>query len=444
MLVREIEKQALIIVSAIPPCESGVPPRYLRIISLSSRRDAAPVGHHLWPLSTVLAERIICFFLILLLPGSAVAEISDVDVSGYVKYLSVVSDVPALDDDRLYDQLLHSRIETAWYATDDLRGELDIRLRAFYGGSVAKSPDFWGEVKTSHAFANLDGVGWDAAQSAGYGQIDRLWLDYTRGDLELTLGRQRIAWGTALVWNVMDLFNPKSVLDFDYEEKPGADAVRMQYYTGAVSKVEMALQPETRLDRSTVAGLYSVNALGYDLFAMAGVREDRWTLGAAWAGSILDGGFRGEVLVSESPGDGLSDGACSLFASGKSVVSAVLSIDYTFSNTLYLHGEWMYNSVGQTENTGAFQAEALAAGLLSPARWSLYQEIAGDITPLTRATLFAIYNPSDHSGVIVPMLTYSLATNLDLLLIGQLAWGIAGSEYGDGGKTVTVRLKYSF
>jgi hypothetical protein len=210
----------------------------------------------------------------LLLPVSAGADISDVDVSGYVKYLSCVSDVPAFYDHRLYDQLIHSRIETAWYPTEAIRGELDIRIRAFYGDSVEKTPDFPGQVKEQHAFADLDGTLWDMDRSAGYGQIDRLWLDYTRGDMELTLGRQRIAWGTALVWNVMDLFNPKSVLDFDYEEKPGADAVRMQYYTGAVSKMEVTVQPEKRSDESIVAGLYSVNVLEYDFFALAGSRGD--------------------------------------------------------------------------------------------------------------------------------------------------------------------------
>lgn len=82
--------------------------------------------------------------------------------------------------------------------------------------------------------------------------------------------------------------------------------------------------------------------------------------------------------------------------------------------------------------------------MLSPARWSIYQEISGDLTHLTRATLFGIFNPSDHSAVIVPMLTHSLSANLDLLLIGQFASGDPYSEYGDYGKSVFLRLKYSF
>ncbi len=388
--------------------------------------------------------------LILLLPTVAGAKALDVDITGYVKYLSSAADVPGISG-RLYDQLLHARINTAWYPTDSLRGEMDVRMRAFYGDSVEKIPGFSKMIETDYPFANLDAVARNGNRSLGYGQIDRLWMGYTRGNLEATLGRQRIAWGTALVWNVIDLFNPKSVLDFDYEEKPGADALRVQYYTGAVSKVEVAARPAKSRKEAIIAGLYSVNAFEYDFFAVAGVRKNRWVVGGAWAGSILDGGFRGEVLVSQAPDrdeepiDTVpAESGRSMFASGHPVVSAVLSADYTFSNTLYLHSECLYGSAGKTRNAGVFQEEALSAGMLSPARWSIYQEVAYDITPLTRATLFGIFNPSDHSRIIVPMLTHSLATNLDLLVIGQLASGRLYSEYGDYGKSVTLRLKYSF
>lgn len=400
------------------------------------------------------SRHFVCGFaalFIFLLPASGWAKASDVNVSGYVKYLSSASDVPVVADGRLYDQLLHARIDTTWYPSDALRGEMDIRLRAFYGDSVEKIPQFSDLIKTDHAFWNLDATLWDETRSVGYGEIDRLWLGYTHGNLEATLGRQRVAWGTALVWNVIDLYNPKSVLDFDYEEKPGVDAVRVQYYTGAVSRLELVAQPERTLKKSTVAGIFGTNALEYDFFLLAGVRQNRWTLGGAWAGSVLEGGFRGEVLVSQAP-DSRFDRTEAvpaelgnlIFTSGSPVVSVVLSGDYTFSNTLYLLFECLYNSAGKTRNAGPFWDEALAAGMLSPARWSIYQEIAGDITPLTRASLFGIFNPSDHSSVIVPMLTHSLATDLDLLLIGQFAKGNPYSEYGDYGKSVTLRLKYSF
>ncbi len=389
-------------------------------------------------------------FLILMLPSPLWAQSPVYDISGYVKYLSSASDYPTLKG-TLYDQLLHARINTAWYPSDSLRGEMDLRVRAFYGGSVEKIPRFSEEIKTNYDFTNLDTLMWDGKESLGYGQIDRLWLDYTRDNLELTAGRQRIAWGTALVWNVIDLYNPKSVLDFDYEEKPGADALRLQYYTGAVSKAELALRPGRTRQHDTVAGLYSVNVWGYDFYGIAGIRNNRWVTGGAWAGSILKGGFRGELLVSQSPDrDGSRDHSLppvfgdSIFASHRTVASFVLSGDYTFANSFYIHSECLFNSNGKKEDAGLFQQEALDAGMLSPARWSIYQEFAYDITPLTRATLFGIFNPDDHSLIVVPMLSQSLRTNLDLLLIGFLPSGGQNSEFGVYGRSINLRLKYSF
>jgi hypothetical protein len=390
------------------------------------------------------------FLLLLLLPSPLWAQSSSYEITGYVKYLSSVSEYPGIEDN-LYDQQVHTRINTTWYPSDSLKGEMDVRIRALYGDSIEEIPGFPEEIITNYDFTNLDSLMWDEEKSLGYGQIDRLWLDYTKNNLEITLGRQRIAWGTSLVWNVIDLFNPKSVLDFDYEEKPGADALRAQYYTGAVSKIELSVRPGNDSEHSTIAGLYSVNISGYDFYGIAGVRNNRWIVGGAWAGSILDGGFRGEVLISQAPdrdaarnNSYMTPSNESIFASHKTTASFVLSGDYTFSNTFYIHTECLYNSNGKIENAALFQQEASDAGMLSPARWSIYQEFAYDITPLTRATIFSIYNPDDHSLITVPMLTRSLSTNLDLLLIGFITSGKQNSEFGSYGNSITLRLKYSF
>jgi hypothetical protein len=386
----------------------------------------------------------------LFLTSALFAQLSPYQINGYAEYLASTSRYPEIDS-RLYDQLFHFRLNTYWYPSNTLRGSMQLRMRAFYGNSVEKIPDFLDQIRTNYDFTNLDAVLWDAKNSLGYAQIDRLWLDYSLKNLELTLGRQRIAWGTALVWNVIDLYNPKSVLDFDYEEKPGTDALRLQYYTGPVSRLELVDKPGETFKETIIAGLYSVNAYNYDFYVIGGVRNDRWVAGGAWAGDILKAGFRGEFLVSEAPAKTAPDEnpdfsyyGASLYSYDKTVVSFVLSADYTFSNSFYIHTESLFNGNGKTRNTGVFQNEALQIGMLSPARWSLYQEFSYDITPLTRGTLFGIFNPNDKSYIIVPMLTHSLATNWDLLLIGLLAQGDPLTEYGDYGTSVYVRLKYSF
>lgn len=385
-----------------------------------------------------------------LLPCPLWAQSSRFETSGYVKYLSSVSDYPGIEGN-LYDQLIHTRIDNAWFPADSLRGKLDLRLRIFYGDSADKIPQFAESIKTRYDFTDLGLLLWDGRKNVGYGQIDRLWLDYTKKDLEVTAGRQRIAWGTCLVWNVIDLFNPKSVLDFDYEEKPGVDAIRIQYYTGAVSKTELSVRPGKVMESSTLASLYSVNIFEYDIYGTAGIRNNRWVAGGAWAGSVLDGGFRGEFLLSRSRDKGGPEDTLlppvsenSIFASDRTVASFVISGDYTFPNTFYILTEILYNSNGKKENAGLYHEEAIDAGMLSPARWSIYQELAYDINPLTRVTLFGIFNPDDHSFILVPELARSLRTNLDLLLIGFFPSGDEDTEFGVYAESINLRLKYSF
>ena len=82
--------------------------------------------------------------------------------------------------------------------------------------------------------------------------------------------------------------------------------------------------------------------------------------------------------------------------------------------------------------------------MLSAARWSIYQEFSYDITPLIRGSLFGIFNPDDKSYVIVPFVTYSVATNWDLMIISQIFRGDTLTEFGEFGTSYYFRLKFSF
>jgi len=393
-------------------------------------------------------RKVILFFVFLPLP--ALAQLSPYSVNGYAKYLFSTTKSPLIVE-RLNDHLIHVRINTRWYPTESLQAALELRMRGFYGGSVQHVPQFLDQIKSHYDYVQLDNVLWNTKKSIGYAQIDRLWLDYSLDNLEITLGRQRIAWGTCLVWNVIDLFNPQSILDFDYEEKPGADALRIQYYTGAVSRIEFSVKPGKNKKSTIAAAFLSFNTAEYDLCGITGIRNNRWIFGGAWAGDILKAGFRGEFLVSDAPNKGAPDSysnssyfGTSFFKYDKPVVSAVLSGDYTFPNSFYIHSEVLYNSNGKVENAGVFYWEALQAGMLSPARWSLFQEFSYNIMPLIKGSVFGIFNPNDKSYIIVPQFNWSITANLDFTLIGFLASGAHFTEWGDYGNSVVVRFKYSF
>ena len=266
-------------------------------------------------------------------------------------------------------------------------------------------------------------------------------MDATFNKFQVSLGRQRIAWGTALVWNPTDLFNPLSVLDFDYEERPGVDAVHLQYFSSAVTKVELAVKPGKTHSRSVVAGKVLLNRWNYDVHLLGGVQGAAPFVGAAWAGDIAGAGFRGEVISKK-----INDETVALFPSLGHAwsTSIVLSGDYTFTSNTYIHAEMLFNDRGATENTQSTLQRSQLLGLLSPARWSLYQEVSFDVHPLVRTSGFVIYDPGDGSSAWVPSVTWSVIENVDVSFFGLFFFGGSSSEYGSYGQSEFLRAKYSF
>jgi hypothetical protein len=390
--------------------------------------------------------------IVLALPQFAVAQNRSWDVSGYLKYLYSNSNRSSYPDP-LNDHLIHGRLNTRWYPSDWLTFAAGLRVRAWYGSSVGTDPGFTNQLKSDYSIHGLDGELWYSRDSKtrGYAELDRFYLDMNRGNVQVTAGRQRVAWGTSLVWNVIDLFNPMSILDFDYEERPGADAVRLQYYTGAVSHVEIVAKPSRDKYKATYAGLGAANTHGYDFFILGARQNNRFVLGGAWSGHIHGAGFRGELKLSEPPSHGRPTGfplPVNIFRdlTGDTQVafSAVLSADYAFSNTLYIHTEALFNRNGRTKDIGMYWPQINEVGLLSPSRWSLFQEVAYDFHPLVRGDVFVLYNPLDNSFLAAPSISWNMLANLDVMVIAFIAEGNERAEFGDFGTTSFLCFKFAF
>jgi hypothetical protein len=403
--------------------------------------------------------------LVLLWPLLLSSQALDYESNGYIKYLPTYTHfstrlppIPGLAQTytgTYFDHLLHARSNNHFYFGSSWRAAAEIRLRALQGNSLQNIPGYKDlYFASAYEFNPLEIYLWESDASVGHAQVDRLWLDFNYGDGQITIGRQRVAWGTSLVWNITDLFNPMDILDFDYEERPGTDALRGQYYLGPLQRLDFVIKPGATREGVVYAAAYSFNFASYDYTILLGQRQQLWQVGASWAGDIRGAGFRGEFLLTEKLSAAtapypplllLPDTVYrSLYKSQATNAALVLSADYTFSNSFYLHSELMYNSTGITENTALYRSEALSAGRLSAARFAIFQEAAYDVTPLARASAFAIFNPDDSSWLLAPGFTYSLVTNLDMLLIAYFTGGTTLSEYGSFGEAAFLRLKYSF
>ncbi len=385
-----------------------------------------------------MKRNILIFSFFFLIGQSCFSLASDVEISGYVKYLYTQTKWPFFNS-TFNDHLIHSRLNVHFYPTNNLKLVTEFRWRTYYGNSVSRIPNFKQWVTHDYPFANLAWTVKESGKLLSYLETDRLYLDYMTQSWQITLGRQRIAWGTCLVWNIIDLFNPMSYLDFDYEERPGSDALRFQYFTGSLSRVEVAVKPDKSKDKQVFAFLWATHITEYDIYLLLARWHNNTTLGMALSGYIKDAGFRAEFRWNAPQN---KTRPLPLLATDD--WKLVLSVDYTFSNSFYIHSEVFHNYNGLTDKIGIYHNEVLQTGLPTLARWSLFQEFAYDLHPLVRANVFMMYNPDDGSKLFGPSLSWSVGSNLDLYVISFLTKGSNTSEFGSLGRANYLRLKYSF
>ncbi len=383
---------------------------------------------------------IILVFLLFFLPKRAFVQESRISFNGYVKELymfySPEYPIPGTDLNYLSTNIIHNRLNFKWYTSKKITTVIEMRNRLMFGNLVKDFPDYQTTVNVDNGLVNLS---WIPAQSNSWflhSMIDRAYLDYSSGKWQIRAGRQRVNWGVNLVWNPNDIFNTFSYFDFDYEERPGTDALRVQYYTGVTSSAELVYKPGHDSIQSAVAGMYRFSKWNYDFQFLGGQAGNDWVLGGGWSGDIKGAGFRGELTHFEPRND----------FSARATVASV-SADYTFPNSWYIHTSLLYNSNGKTGKAGGMDVlfnPDMSAKQLSFARYSLFGQVSKPITPLLSGTFSGIINPSDGSFYAGPAFTYSLLDNLELMLTGQLFFGKAGTEFGDIGQIAFGRLKWSF
>lgn len=367
----------------------------------------------------------------------------DFQIGGYTKYLFSSYKIQSLDENFI-DHILHSRINLKYSPSDYFSLSAGIRNRIILGESVEKIPGYVNQLYKDEYSLKLNSFIWKERKSINFIEVDRLWSDFNFEKLQISLGRQRIAWGTSWVWNITDLFNPLSILDFDYEERPASDALRIQFFPTITSKIDFATKFSKEKKDFTSAFQFYYNQWEYDFYFLIGYHRYRPVTGFSWSGDIRNAGFRGEILISTPP-EKMKFNSSNSFSNEKRVqLSVVLSLDYTFENSLYIHSELMFNNIGKDENIGLFIKDALEIGMLSASKVNLFYQVGYNLSPLSRIDVVALHNPIDNSLAVLPIFNYSVIENLDLSLILLFFQGDRFDEYSPSGKIFFVRCKFSF
>ncbi|MFO7657117.1 MAG: hypothetical protein R6W78_08620 [Bacteroidales bacterium] len=360
-------------------------------------------------------------------------------LNGYVTSMNSAIVIDTLKDYWITDYLLHNRLNFHWFPNQSFSVKLELRNRFMYGDQIKSdlTGDYLKSIEKDKGVADLSVNLFSGKSYVFNNMIDRAYVLYSKGKFDVTIGRQRINWGQTFVWNPNDIFNTYSFFDFDYEERPGSDAVRLQYYPGMTSVAELAAKADSA-GNLTVAGLYRINKFGYDIQVLSGVlNSEDVMMGLGWSGNIKNVAFRGEMSYFH-PYKNFSD------TSGLFFVST--GFDYSFGNSLFLQIEALYSQLPKGSNITdflKFYSGPLSVKNLSFTELSFFAQAGYPVSPLLNLNIAAMYFPRLKGFYAGPSFTYSFAQNLDLSIYYQLF----------SGKFVTdrksfhlgfMRFKYSF
>jgi hypothetical protein len=383
------------------------------------------------------------YILILTFPFSAKGQekSNPFEFKGYLSGMqSAMFEDPS--EDWIIDNLFHNRLNFFWYGGTHFNASIQFRNRLMYGETLKLIPGYIDNLGKENGLFDLS---YNLLSGKSYvlnSTIDRVWFQYTTEGFSATLGRQRINWGQTFVWNVNDVFNVYSYFDFDYEERPGSDALRLQFYPNYTSTVEMAVKIDST-HRVTAAAMYRFNVFSYDIQLLAGMlSEEDYLGGIGWSGNIGGAGFRGEATYFH-PKQNFSDTA--------GIFMSSVGIDYTFPNTLMLQGEYLYSSSPYTFSYGFldYYSGPLSVKQLAFTEHTIFASGSYQITPLLFASLSGMYFPKMKGFFIGPNLSYNILSSLDLSFFLQY-FNIEQDSIFTGDKSrqrITrwfLRLKWSF
>ncbi len=281
--------------------------------------------------------------------------------------------------------------------------------------------------------------------------VDRLSIKVSRGNTDLTIGRQAINFSEAYFWNPLDVFLPFDPEAFDRDYKPGVDALRADITLGSFTALTFVaafgrkLQVESRpsgLDvsaepftdepwyGSALVGRISTNLHDWDLAFQAGKVYGGIQLGAGFSGEHAGMGIRGEAAYLCARGDSTSlviDPQAPGFRRETTLVEdnlkLVMGVDYRFSSGVYFNLEYFYNGAGDDDDLETAVMRSVTGETSNLGEHLAGIELSYDFHPLLTGHAAWIHSFSDSSNLVSPTIRYSVADEAEFLCGATIGLG---------------------
>ncbi|ODV10049.1 MAG: hypothetical protein ABT20_09180 [Rubrivivax sp. SCN 70-15] len=278
---------------------------------------------------------------------------------------------------------------------------------------------------------------WDAQATYAdtrdlYGEhlLHRAAVTWSGDNVDVRIGRQRIAWGTGRFFSALDRLNPFSPTSLERAERPGVDALLVEFRPGALSRASAVVAPQRAAGGSTRVLRWHANAGAADYSLMAGRFRGEEVAGADLATQVGSAGLRAELAA--------------IRTAGRLHERALVGMDQAFAGGLTLGAEIYLDGTGAARSSDYDFAALFAGERQTVGRRYLGAYAGYEITPLLKLNVDLIFNLRDRSRYLAPSLTWSLRPNLEAVLGTQWFAGRAGSEYGAFKDLYFVQLQWYF
>lgn len=303
--------------------------------------------------------------------------------------------------------------------------------------SLTESIKIVSEIEFYMMYGYLSSQTSEISESMKNGQfyIDRLYMKFPINKLDLTIGKQRVAWGSAIIFRPTDKLNKPNPLSLS-GRKEGVNAILAKIFIGDLSSIEFILAPADtfkyidndvnleRLRYSRIAMRFMTNFLKSDLansYFYDGETENLM-IGIDLKGDIKLG-YHLEAILN-----------CNKFLEIQNIqeqIQSVFGLDYSFGGKWIILGEYLYNGKGLKKK---IELPVSNFSLLDEFKYRhyLYSQVLYQYDIFFGINLFTIWNIIDKSLIISPGIRYNIFQNADLQVYNQMFFGNEFDEYGPG------------
>lgn len=279
----------------------------------------------------------------------------------------------------------------------------------------------WAEIDpTDYRFTDFEAQLYpgddDPVGSVGvFHNLDRAMMTVSLPSVDIIIGRQPIAWGSARVINPTDVIAPFSFSELDKEERYGVDAVRFRKPVGLMGELDggVILGDKFENDKSAVFLRGKFYAAQTDVSVLGLKFRNHFLIGLDIARSIGGAGFwwEGAYVSTGAFGD-------RVYESGNNYFRGSAGFDYNFAGDFYGIIEYHYNRAGSNdpiEYSGLLNNAAYTDGsVYLLGRHYIAPGLTYQLSPLVMVSGQSLFNVHDQSMYIAPQIEYNIRQDIYL------------------------------